>query len=140
MTVLDRDDVFVTAYLAPDRPAMITPIPWGTNHQHEVEWEEHAIATRSVERSRALEAGLREHHDDAAGFVRVFGRPPVHTSAYQSGFGTLYTAVYAPADGGAAYLWPGLAWEHSFDRFSEGDVVLSFDASGARAGLGAPGR
>jgi hypothetical protein len=38
--------------------------------------------------------------------------------------GTLYTAVYKPARGSAEYRWPGLAWEHSFDRFREGSRTI----------------
>ena len=41
-------------------------------------------------------------------------------SAYRSGMGTLYTAVYKPGSGSVEYRWPGVAWEHSFGHFREG--------------------
>jgi len=43
----------------------------------------------------------------------------LYSTAYGSGMGTLYTAVYEPARGSAEYRWPGVAWEHSFDCFRE---------------------
>jgi hypothetical protein len=44
------------------------------------------------------------------------------STAFHHGWGTLYTAVYRPADGAADYLWPGRTLQQSFDRFEE--VVL----------------
>jgi len=34
--------------------------------------------------------------------------------------GTLYTAIYRPAEGSVEYRWPGFAWPQSFTAFSEG--------------------
>jgi hypothetical protein len=41
------------------------------------------------------------------------------STAYGSGFGTLYTAVYRPLDGVAEYRWPAFAWRVGFDAFVE---------------------
>lgn len=38
--------------------------------------------------------------------------------------GTLYTAVYRPRQGSAEYRWPGQSWEHSFERFREGELLV----------------
>ena len=48
VTVLDRTGNFATVYLAPDRPAKVLPLTVVTNHQCQVEWQQHARATRTV--------------------------------------------------------------------------------------------
>jgi predicted choloylglycine hydrolase len=54
VTVLDRDRNFRTVFLRPDRRALVTDAPAATNHQQQVEWQEHARATSSVEREAFL--------------------------------------------------------------------------------------
>ena len=46
---------------------------------------------------------------------------PLYSTAFPSGFGTIYTAAYFPAEGRAEYLWPDFAWEQSFEEFAEGE-------------------
>jgi hypothetical protein len=43
-----------------------------------------------------------------------------------SGFGTLYTAVYRPAELAIEYRWPGSSWKHTIGSFADGqyEVVL----------------
>ena len=94
-----------------------------TNHQDDVEWHEHARATRSLEREHTIAAALEEAADPQ-GFVSAFLEPPLHSGAYGSGMGTLYTAVYKPGSGSVEYRWPGVAWEHSFGHFREGSRTI----------------
>ncbi len=49
--------------------------------------------------------------------------------AYELGFGTLYTAVYRPAELAIEYRWPGSSWKHSIGSFASGQhgVVLGGD-------------
>ena len=123
LTLVDRSGDLVTAYLSPDRGAAFREVGVATNHQEDVEWHEHALATRSLERERVIGTALEEA-SDPQGFAAAFLRPPLFSAAYGSGMGTLYTAVYKPARGSAEYRWPGLAWEHSFDRFREGSRTI----------------
>jgi hypothetical protein len=53
-------------------------------------------------------------------------RPPLHSDAYEVGFGTLYTAVYRPAELAIEYRWPGSSWKHTIGSFADGqhEVVL----------------
>jgi len=94
-----------------------------TNHQDDVEWHEHARATRSLEREHTIAAALEEAADPQ-GFVSAFLEPPLYSGAYRSGMGTLYTAVYKPGSGSVEYRWPGVAWEHSFGHFREGSRTI----------------
>ena len=52
--------------------------------------------------------------------VRCFLRSPLYTTAYDHGFGTLYTAVYWPERGAARYIWPDGSWAQSIGDFEEG--------------------
>jgi predicted choloylglycine hydrolase len=124
LTLVDRAGDVVTAYLSPDRGAVFREVGVATNHQGDVEWHEHAHATRSLEREHVIETALEEAADPQ-GFVSAFLEPPVYSVAYGSGMGTLYTAVYKPGSGSVEYRWPGVAWEHSFERIREGSRAIS---------------
>ena len=126
VTVLDRNAHFQTVFIAPDRAAIAKPIAVTTNHQKNVEWQQHAQVTASLERERFLQFRLRESHDKPDRLVQSFLRSPVYATAYGHGFGTLYTAVYQPSHGLMHYLWPNAEWQQSFSAFEEGIRVIRF--------------
>lgn len=126
VTVLDRSGAFLTAYIAPDRPAVVRPVPITTNHQQQIEWHQHAQATASLERERFLKFRLRESIATPDKLIQAFLRSPVYSTAYGRGFGTLYTAVYRPFDKEVDYLWPNGSWRQSFSAFEEGTRVVLF--------------
>ena len=73
LTLVDRSGAYVTAYLSPDRGAVLREVGVATNHQGDVEWLEHARLTRSLERERRILATLDEASDPrsfAASFLR----------------------------------------------------------------------
>jgi predicted choloylglycine hydrolase len=124
LTLLDRGGAAATAYVAADRRLRVERTLAATNHQRAVEWPEHARATRTLERERAIlallgEPGVRE--DD---LVAAFLEPPLRATDYGGGFGTLYTAVHRPAHGAVEYRWPGAAWRQSFGAFEEGTRAI----------------
>jgi predicted choloylglycine hydrolase len=119
LTIVDRNGGVLTAYLSPDREPIFRDFPAATNHQGIVEWPEQAKATRTIERERCIVGLLAEEDLDAEGFVDSFLRPPLYSTSYASGFGTLYTAVYRPAEGAAEYRWPAHEWRLGFDSFVE---------------------
>jgi hypothetical protein len=53
-------------------------------------------------------------------FIAAFLGPSLFSTAYENGFGTLYTAAYHPAEARAEYRWPSFTWPQSFDAFEEG--------------------
>jgi predicted choloylglycine hydrolase len=119
LTIVDRDGDAVTAHVAPDRPLRIGEALVASNHQHAVEWPEHAEAVRSEEREqRMLE--LLEVGTSEADFIAAFLEPPLHSTDYAGGFGTLYTAVYRPVEAAVEYRWPGATWRQSCAAFEEG--------------------
>jgi predicted choloylglycine hydrolase len=133
VTAVDRDGRRATAYLAPDRPAQVTSQAVATNHQGQVEWAPYAAAIRTVERKQHLQK-LLDAGGGAADVVAECLRPPLYATRFGEGFGTLYTAEYRPAEGVAAYHWPGRVWEHSLERLGARSVEIRL------GGAQAPGR
>jgi predicted choloylglycine hydrolase len=129
LTILDRDGEAATARIAPDRRLALGTVPVATNHQQCVEWPEHATAIASVEReARLLELAAARAADEEQ-LLAAFLEPPLYSTAYAHGFGTLYTAVHRPAEGAVEYRWPGAARRQSFAGFEEGSVTVRLPAS-----------
>ncbi|MEM9010383.1 MAG: C45 family peptidase [Pseudomonadota bacterium] len=126
VTLLDAERNFATAYLAPDKPALITHAAVATNHQERVEWKSHARRTATVERQRYLLQRLTLHPETAEKFVGAFLKPPLYSLAFDQGFGTLYTAAYSPARGEVSYHWPGRHWRKSFRDFETDALTILY--------------
>jgi predicted choloylglycine hydrolase len=124
LTIVDREGDAVTAHVGPDHPAEVGRALVATNHQRTVDWPEHAEAVRSEEREQCLlgllDAGIAEDE-----FVQAFLAPPLYSTNYANGFGTLYTAVYRPADGAVDYRWPDAVWRQAIDAFDAGTLIRS---------------
>jgi predicted choloylglycine hydrolase len=121
LTVVDRDGEVVTAYVSPDREPIFRPFPAATNHQGIVEWPEQAKATRTIEREQCIVGALGAEGQTAEGFADAFLRAPLFSTAYDSGWGTLYTAVYHPVDGVVDYRWPTHTWRLGFGSFTQAE-------------------
>ena len=139
VTVVDASGKFATAYLRPDEPALILAVPYAANHQEDIEWEQHATATATLARERFLYAQLRGGARDPEAFIASFLSPPLYSSAFASGYGTLYTAVYRPSERGVEYRWPDGQWRFGFEAFAEGTRTFRLGAP-ADAGLPADAR
>lgn len=128
VTVLDAARQYLTAYLTPDRPTILTHAAVATNHQERVEWSSHARFTATVERERYLLQRLTLHPETREKFVGSFLKPPLYSTAFSSGFGTLYTAAYRPKAGALDVHWPDRTWHKSFADFEEDSLGVSFPA------------
>jgi len=126
VTALDASGDRVTVMIAPGRDALITNAPVATNHQATVEWRTHARATASVERERFLLRRLTLHPEPADRFVAAFLRPPLYSTAFDRGFGTLYTAEFRPLQRAMTLHWPDHSWELNLDEFVEGQRTITF--------------
>jgi predicted choloylglycine hydrolase len=125
LTLLDRSGEYMTAYVGPGRPARFVDVPATTNHQGEVEWPEYAEAIRSEEREQCVLDLLGDPELDRERFEDAFLEPPLHSTAHERGFGTIYTAAYEPVSGRVRYRWPELTWEQSLDRFEPGSRTVT---------------
>lgn len=126
VTVIDKNRRFHTVYLSPDREAIVTDSPVATNHQERVEWHRHARATATVERERFLLQRLQLHNDPAGKFIGAFLRPPLYSTEYARGFGTLYTAVYWPKRREMEMRWQKEVWKFKLGALQEGSRVVHY--------------
>ncbi len=117
VTVVDARRNYRTVLMGPDREAVITHAAVATNHQEKVEWESHARATATVERERYLLQRLTLHVEPEEKFIKAFLRPPLYSSAFDRGFGTLYTAIYRPRLGQMELRWPSATWRLGLHDF-----------------------
>lgn len=132
VTVLDAKRRYLTAMMAPDRPAIITHAAVATNHQENVEWVSHARFTSTVERERFLLHRLTLHRDPEDVFIGAFLKPPLYSTAYSAGFGTIYTAVYRPRLREMEIRWPGTVWPMMMDDFQEGGRNVKIPRAGQK--------
>ncbi len=119
LTLADASGLVLTAYLSPDREPIFREFPVATNHQGIVEWPEQAKATRTIERERHILELLDAVETTAETFEGSFLRAPLFSTAYSSGFGTLYTAAYRPVTQAVRYRWPAFSWDLGFEAFEE---------------------
>ena len=117
IALIDKAGKHATAFVAPDRAVEVLDAKVSTNHQRKIEWRRHAEVTRSRERAAALQQSAGASLDNA---VAAFLAPPVYQTNFAHGYGTLYTAVYRPADCSAELLWPHQRWRQYCTQFQEG--------------------
>jgi len=133
VTVLDRAGRFATAYLRPDQPAVIHAVPYAANHQEDIEWEQHATATATLQREYFLFRQLQGDASEPGDLVASFLAPPLYSNAFEKGYGTIYTAIYRPAGAAIEYVWPGVRWKLGFQAFAEETRTVSLGAGVAAA-------
>lgn len=117
VTVIDRTRAYATVFLGPDRIPEVSRLRACTNH-HELPPQPHSPRLiNSVERQQRLLASLDDPTMTLARLTAEFFQPPLYSR--HSGFTTVYTAIYRPAEGRVDYRWPGKSWSQSFDNFTE---------------------
>jgi len=123
LTIVDREGEVLTAFVSPDREPVFRSFPAATNHQGLVEWPEQAVATRTIEREQHIAGLVGGGAADVEAFADAFLLPPLFSTSYSNGWGTLYTAVFRPGERVVDYRWPSRTWRLGFDRFREGEHV-----------------
>lgn len=136
VTVVDRSGDYFTAFLGPDREPGFVRQRCATNHQEHLDWPEQAQATRSLVRQAMLTSLLDDRGVDLDDLIARFLSPPLYSTTYELGFGTLYTAVYRPAELTVEYHWPGSTWRHSVAQVAVGQhqAVLGGEPSAEAVG------
>jgi len=120
--VQDRSGASAVVYLRPDAPAAVSYEPMTTNHQEVLTCDPTNPSSSSGRKTRLSE--LQDEETDIV--AQQFLNPPLYHQNYSDWFGTLYTAVYRPADRSVSYLWPDDKWEQSIENFEEGERRKSF--------------
>jgi predicted choloylglycine hydrolase len=126
VSVLDAGGDYRTVFVAPDRAPQTTRRRVATNHQGPVDWPAYATATGTLDREQVL-----VRRGDAPGevperFVDRFLEPPLYQTRFEQGWGTLYTAVYHPAERRAEFRWPGVRIEQCVEHFEELTLRIRF--------------
>ncbi|MDA7963446.1 C45 family peptidase [Ruegeria sp.] len=105
VTMTDASGAAATAFLAPDRRAMINRTSWATNHQLGVEWPRHGRISATLERashlSRCYQAGLPTE----ASLRHAFLHPPFFSRHYRLGYGTVFSTSYRPLELSMSMIW-----------------------------------
>lgn len=115
VTTVDSSGAYITAYLCPGTETVFAHTRISTNHQENIEWHRHAQVTATVERERFLLQRLMLHDDPQDKFIETFMKPPLYSTNFSRGFGTLYTTVYRPNEGRVETHWPGKVWTHNMN-------------------------
>lgn len=128
VTLLDKQLHHATIYFTPGQPNLVTNSFVGTNHQEEISWPDYAAMTRTVERRAILETAVHNPYETYATVLGRFLAPPLYNTAYEKGFGTLYTAVFHPQNASVQYLWPGKSLQQSITQFNESKLSIPLKA------------
>jgi predicted choloylglycine hydrolase len=125
LTMVDAAGTVVTAYVGPGRTAEFSNSPIATNHRGELpDDDDHAHRYASVQRRTHLLAVVADDPTPEQ-LVEQFLQPPLHSPHYRRAFGTVYTALYRPADGVLELCWPDRRWGRRFDDPDDTvDIVL----------------
>lgn len=98
-----------------------------TNHQWGTPRTDRDRANRTAERHAYLET-LLEVDTSPSGLSRAFLSEPLFQRDFSGGFGTLFTAEYAPGDTGLTLLWQDQTWSQTLADFEEGQKLIRYDA------------
>lgn len=126
IALLDRNGDYSVAFIAPDRETTVRPIRVSTNFQERIEWTEHALFFKTMDRQRFLEQCVIDPKETCESLVQHHLRPPLYRRIDNKGWGTLYTSCYFPEIGGMQLSWPDLSWTHTFDSFEEGERAIHY--------------
>ncbi|WP_172330698.1 C45 family autoproteolytic acyltransferase/hydolase [Mangrovicoccus sp. HB161399] len=133
VTAIDASGRWATAFLAPDRPAIIARQPWAANHQLAVEWPRHGRISATLDRARLLAQLDGTGRAGAADLAAAFARPPLRSSNYRGGFGTVFTALYRPLRKSVELRFgSGRAGTWSIGRFAPSAFDVEYTDAGAR--------
>jgi hypothetical protein len=91
-----------------------------TNHQLCVDWPAHARRSRSIERKDFLTNLLAKRQPSGERVLAAFLAPPLFSTNYAEGFGTVYTTLYRPGERSMALHWRGQPqWKKTIKAFCE---------------------
>ncbi|GGX86151.1 peptidase C45 [Litchfieldella qijiaojingensis] len=133
ITVADAQGRYITAMIAPDKPTSVKRVAVATNHQKKIEWYAHALASETLIRERQLSILVDDDATTEERLISAFFSPPLYRGDYRRGLGTVYTAVYRPAQGEAEFHWPQASLGLSFDCFPETTVNIHYTSRATQA-------
>jgi predicted choloylglycine hydrolase len=124
--LLDRDANFETVAIATGQQPLRMGTRVSTNHQPGSSWPIYEEKVGTHLRYQHLEAVTAARQLDAYQFSRQFLVPPLYSSKFARGFGTLYSAAFYPQTGTCEYFWPEHSWTFDFNKFDEYKYRINF--------------
>lgn len=124
VTLVDPSGAHATVFLAPGKAPVLSARRVATNHQGQVHWPQHAVATGSVDRLTVLTSHLHRDTETAERFASRFLEPPTWSNARVHGWGTLYTALYWPRRRAMELRWHSHFLLQSLDAFVPGALTV----------------
>jgi predicted choloylglycine hydrolase len=120
LTLVDRSSA-LSVFVGPDRAAAVAPEVCIANHQDRPVSPEQERGSATGARQRAIQAATLDGSVEKV--VDALLRPPAYVPLTGT-FGTLYTAIYRPAEGRVTYVWPDARVEQSLTDFTSGEWVV----------------
>ena len=139
VTMTDRSGAALTAFVAPDRPLMVSKHPWATNHQIGVEWPGHGRMSATSERFDILAGHFSGGNPPARALGKQFRTAPFFAKNYRAGYGTVFTTLYRPRSGTATIGWKtGDQHQAQLDRADNRTIRVTYTNKGSVAHMKGP--
>ncbi|MCS6903991.1 MAG: C45 family peptidase [Bacteroidia bacterium] len=117
--LLDSNGNHMLAQLAPEQEPQFSKALFSTNHQCNSQWLKYLQISQTYERYQYLEHLFSTPTLNLDSIIRALLNPPLYSTRFDRGFGTLYTAAYYPTYLSATFHWPGLKLERNFSSTDE---------------------
>lgn len=137
VTALDAEGQAHTVEVRPGGGGRTSDERLAVNHQRDSQWDEYARRTASGAREQCLRRLLAGPSLSPLGLAARFLEPPLWTGGFQTGYGTLYTAVLEPRARRTTLVWPDGRETQDLHAFRPGErTVTLIQRAAPRAGIG----
>ena len=126
LTLIDASASHATLEIAAHQKTRVTNAAIATNHQQLGNWPLYEEKVHSERRYQFLEEVVVQQQDTAESFASRFLQPPLFSTEFARGFGTLYTSAYYPCRRECHYLWPNNEWRFNFQSFNETEYHINY--------------
>ena len=127
IVLADASGATASVEVLPGGGVRVMPRAIATNHQSGADMPARAAFTRTYERHdflSSLDTTPRDLHAQ-------FTKSPLRQDRFAQGFGTLFTAEYAPLERSMVLIWDTERWAQSLDQFDEGRRIIDYAAGRA---------
>ena len=124
VTLIDCSGEHASLFLGPDRAPRVTRELLCTNQQEQVISPAYALRSQTVERHAELVGCLADSNMTLERLIERFFVSPLFSR--RSGFPTVYTAVYRPAERRVDYLWHGKTVGQRIGAYEPGEYTHDY--------------
>jgi predicted choloylglycine hydrolase len=124
--LLDRENRFETLAVVPGQEMLKMGTRVSTNHQPGGSWPIYEEKVHTHQRYRYLDEITAAGRLSSRQFSHKFLQPPLYSTQFGRGFGTLYSAAFYPQSRSCEYLWPEHSWAFDLGRFDDSNFAINF--------------